>query len=111
METWGPGNRAPLGGALPAPVGLANVVRGPGDYRQNPWFVNFLVRILQGSPEVLGLLKINPFPEGPPRYVRAEAYDYHFTNYSEKARTGNWWKREYKGAYIHTISLKGLQGH
>ncbi len=82
-----------------------------GDYRQNPWFVNFLVRILQGSPEVLGLLKINPFPEGPPRYVRAEAYDYHFTNYSEKARTGNWWKREYKGAYIHPISLKGLQGH
>ena len=27
-----------------------------GDYRQNPWFVNFCERLLQGSPEVLALL-------------------------------------------------------
>jgi len=33
-----------------------------GDYRQNPWFVNFCVRLLQGSPEVLKLLEHNPFP-------------------------------------------------
>ena len=34
-----------------------------GDYRQNPWFVNFCARLLQGSPEVLALLANNPFPE------------------------------------------------
>jgi len=28
------------------------------------------VRLLQGSPPVLGLLKHNPFPDAPPKYVR-----------------------------------------
>src|SRR5262249_51401839 len=28
-----------------------------GNYRQNPWFINFSARLLQGSPEVLGLLQ------------------------------------------------------
>jgi hypothetical protein len=82
-----------------------------GDYRQNPWFVNFLVRLLQGSPEALGLLKINPFPVDPPRFLRAQLYDYHFTNFAERRRTGNCWRREYKGAYIPPISLRGLQDH
>src|SRR5260221_8806688 len=51
-----------------------------GDYRQNPWFVNFLIRLLQGSPDVLGLVKANAFPDGPPRFIRAEVYHYRFTN-------------------------------
>ena len=55
-----------------------------GNYQQNPWFVNFCERLLQGSPEVLGLLDKNPFPNHPPRYVRAEFYDYRFTNFAER---------------------------
>ena len=47
-----------------------------GNYRQNPWFVNFCERLLQGSPEVLALMEKNPFPDHPPRYIRAEFYDY-----------------------------------
>ena len=27
-----------------------------GDYRSSPWFTNFMVRLLQGSPAVVGLL-------------------------------------------------------
>ena len=50
-----------------------------GDYRQNPWFGQFCERLLQGSPEVLALLKKNPFPDKPPRLIRAELYDYTFT--------------------------------
>src|ERR1022692_777689 len=42
-----------------------------GTYRQNPWLVNFCVRLLQGSPHVLGLLERNPFPNAPPRYIQA----------------------------------------
>ena len=42
-----------------------------GDVRQNPWFVNFCVRLLQGSPDVLALLEKNPFPDRPPKYIRA----------------------------------------
>jgi predicted DCC family thiol-disulfide oxidoreductase YuxK len=79
-----------------------------GDYRQNPWFVNFLVRLLQGSPEALSLLKNNPFSGTPPRFIRAQLYEYHFTNSTERKQTGNWWKREYKGAYIPPFSLKDI---
>ncbi len=80
-----------------------------GDYRENPWFVNFLVRLLQGSPEVLALLKSNPFPEAPPQFIRAKLYQYHFTNFSEKAQMGQWWKREEKGPYVPAFSLSDLQ--
>ncbi|HUO58850.1 MAG TPA: lipase maturation factor family protein [bacterium] len=79
-----------------------------GDYRHNPWFLNFLVRLLRGSPQVTDLLKTNPFPNVPPLYVKADLYDYHFTNFKEKAQTGNWWKREYKGVYLPPISLKNV---
>ena len=77
-----------------------------GDYRQNPWFVNFCLRLLQGSPEVLGLLGRNPFPDTPPRYVRAILYEYHFTDFETRRKTGAWWRRELKGDYIPVISLR-----
>ena len=77
-----------------------------GDYRQNPWFVNFCDRLLQGSPEVLALLDKNPFPNHPPRYIRAEFYDYRFTNFAERRATGAWWQRELLGEYLPPISLR-----
>jgi len=80
-----------------------------GSYRQNPWFVNFCVRLLQGSPEVLALMKTNPFPDDPPKYIRARLYDYKFTSRDERGRTGAWWKRELKGEYLPTISLEMIK--
>ncbi len=74
-----------------------------GDVRQNPWFVNFLVRLLQGSPDVLAKLEKNPFPDHPPRYVRAVRYDYRFTHLGESSA---WWKRERQGLYCPPISLR-----
>ena len=75
-----------------------------GDYRESPWFVNFCERLLRGSPEVLALLAKNPFPDRPPRYVRAEFYDYQFTTPAERRMTGAWWKREFIGDYLPAIS-------
>src|ERR1051325_3310208 len=75
------------------------------DVRGNQWFVNFLVRLLQGSPPVLGLLEKNPFPTAPPRYVRALLYEYHFTDPFTRAKTGEWWRRELKGEYCPVLSL------
>ncbi len=80
-----------------------------GSYRDNPWFVNFVRRLLQGSPEVLGLLSKNPFPDAPPRYVRALLYDYQFTNWAERRSTGAWWKREPKGTYLPAVSLQNFR--
>jgi hypothetical protein len=76
-----------------------------GNYRQNSWFVNFCVRLLQGSPEVLALLERNPFPNAPPRYIRAVTYDYHFTDFATRRKTGAWWRRERTGDYLPAISL------
>lgn len=70
-----------------------------------PWFPRFLVRLLEGSPEVLSLLAKNPFPQGPPRYVRARLYDYRFTDFATRRATGAWWERELLGEYFPPIAL------
>ncbi len=77
-----------------------------GNYQENPWFVKFMVRLLEGSPEVLALLSKNPFPNAPPRYVRALLYDYHFTDFATRKATGNWWRRELKRLYFPVASLR-----
>ena len=70
------------------------------------WFANFLTRLLQGPPEVLDLLEKNPFPDEPPRYVRAALYEYHFTDPAARRATGDWWRREPEGLYCPQISLR-----
>jgi len=78
-----------------------------GRCQDNPWFGNFCVRLLQGSPEVLALLDKNPFPQKPPGYIRATLYDYRFTNVAERSQTGNWWQRENPREYLPAVSLQG----
>jgi predicted DCC family thiol-disulfide oxidoreductase YuxK len=78
-----------------------------GSYRENPWFVNFCVRLLQGSPDVIKLLEHDPFPDAPPRYIRAEVYEYHFTSFKERRETGAWWRREFVGEYLPVVSIRG----
>ena len=80
-----------------------------GTYRHNPWLVNFCVRLLQGSPTVLSLLERNPFPNAPPHYVRAVVYDYHFTDFATRGKTGAWWRRQEKGAYLPALSLEDVK--
>jgi hypothetical protein len=76
-----------------------------GTYRDQPWFVNFLAKLLQNERAVLSLLRANPFPNEPPHYVRARLYEYHFTTPEEHRRTGAWWTRTLTGAYFPTISM------
>jgi hypothetical protein len=76
-----------------------------GNYRQNPWYVGFMYRLLEGSEPVLALLDGNPFPDGPPRFVRAKLYEYRFSDASTRATTGQWWVREPAGLYFPKVSL------
>jgi hypothetical protein len=73
-----------------------------GTYQQNRWFESFMARLLQGEPSVLRLLRYNPFPNGPPKYVRARLYLYHFTHFGQPG----WWTREEQGPYFPVASLK-----
>jgi hypothetical protein len=77
-----------------------------GDYRQNPWLINFMARLLEGSPPVLGLIETDPFPDHPPRYIRAVLYEYHFTDLDERRQTGQWWKRELLGLYCPVLQRR-----
>ncbi|HEX4653700.1 MAG TPA: lipase maturation factor family protein [Candidatus Udaeobacter sp.] len=77
--------------------------------RQNPWFLNLIVRLLQGSRDVTGLLAQNPFPDKPPHYVRAMFYRYRFTSASEHGKTGAWWKRQELREYFPTVSVDQLR--
>ena len=75
-----------------------------GDISSSPWFALFVVRIFENSPEVLGLLGSNPFPDGPPAFLRARLYRYTFSDFGELLNTGNWWQREFKSDFLPTIS-------
>lgn len=63
------------------------------------WFNQFILKLEQDSPEVLDLLESNPFPEGPPNYIRVQVYQYKFTNAKEREETGHWWKYRYLGQF------------
>lgn len=77
--------------------------------RTTYWFPDFMVRLLEGSPPVLALLADNPFPDRPPRFVRARLEDYRFTTPAERAATGAWWVRKPLGTYLPALSLDMLQ--
>lgn len=75
-------------------------------YYRHAWFVHFLAKLLEGDAPTLRLLKTNPFPDRPPRLVRALLYEYRFTNPAEHAATGHWWKREFVSVYFPAVSLE-----
>src|SRR5262249_50025184 len=72
---------------------------------EHPWFTQLLAQLLRGDRATLGLLRTNPFPAQPPRFVRARYYRYAFTTPDERRRTGAWWTREAIGLYYPAVSL------
>jgi lipase maturation factor 1 len=77
-----------------------------GNYQTNPWLVNFVVRLLEGSERVTSLLATNPFPDKPPKYIRGVVYEYRFTSFAERNQTSAWWKREARGQYLPAVGLR-----
>ncbi len=91
--------------ALPPAAGLADVVR-----RAVPALRAGLVRpvrerLLENDPPTLRLLRHNPFPDAPPRYVRARLYRYRFTTWRELRRERAWWHRTLVGEYLPPVAL------
>jgi hypothetical protein len=74
-----------------------------GAWRSNPMVPRTEERLLAGSPDVLELFASNPFPNQPPRQIRAVLWQYWFTSPSEKHAQGLWWKRQPLGLYAPTL--------
>jgi hypothetical protein len=75
---------------------------------RDAWITTLATRLLEGNRDVLGLLKTTPFPDRPPRFVRARYYRYRFTTPDERARSGAWWKRDLAGEYLPAVKIPGV---
>lgn len=73
-----------------------------GTCSQNPWFLSFQLHLLQGTPEVLALMRVNPFVTTPPKYLRSTTWEYRFAPLRQK---GVWWQRTETGPYCPVLAL------
>ena len=71
----------------------------PNEY---PWTLHFVWKLLHGDRMVMTLLANDPFPNAPPRWIRAAYYRYDFARPDDP--THAWWKRERVGDWIPPIS-------
>ena len=78
-----------------------------GSWRQSNFVPLTEERLLENDPAVLSLFRGNPFPQSPPRYVKAVLWQYWFTSMSEKRSTGDWWRRELVGLYAPELTRQG----
>jgi hypothetical protein len=72
---------------------------------QSGWFFNLLAGLLEGNSETLSLLRANPFPDKPPRFIRAQYYKYNFTTPDERRTTGRWWNRQLVVTFYGPVAL------
>lgn len=77
---------------------------GPSQY---PWTLNLVWKLLHNDPEIVGLFAENPFPDKPPKYIRAVLYQYQF------AKPGNpqglYWTRTEVGDWLPALSANNSQ--
>ena len=57
------------------------------------WLRSLAGHLLRGTPEVVALLRRNPFPDAPPHMIHLVVYDYRFSTPEERRRTHAWWDR------------------
>jgi hypothetical protein len=58
---------------------------------REPWLIHLVDKLLRGDRGVKSLLAVDPFPETPPRFLRAQLYRYRFTRPGEDS--ADWWQR------------------
>jgi len=70
-----------------------------GDY---PWTYNLVWKLLHNDPGTISLFAGNPFPNNPPRFIRATLYRYRLA--APGNAQGNYWTREKLGEWIPVLS-------
>jgi hypothetical protein len=72
----------------------------------HPWIFALVQRLLEGEKRILRLFASNPFPDAPPKFIRADWYRYRFTKSGERG----WWTRTYVGEYLPPVTLDRTVG-
>jgi hypothetical protein len=74
-----------------------------GSPSQYPWTLHLVFLLLHGDPGATSLFATNPFPDEPPRFVRATLYRYRF---ADPAKTPEqWWERERLGEWLPPLTV------
>jgi hypothetical protein len=71
-------------------------------YDQYPWTLHLVWKLLHNDPGALSLFGGNPFPDKPPRYIRAVLYSYAFAPPGNAS--GQWWTRQEQGLWLPPLS-------
>ena len=74
---------------------------GPDQY---PWTLHLVWKLLHNDRGALSLLANNPFPNSPPRHIRAELYRYQFARWREGSPA--WWIRNRVGPWLPVLSVQ-----
>jgi hypothetical protein len=72
----------------------------PNEY---PWTLNLVWKLLHNDPGAVSLFAGNPFPSGPPRFIRAVLYRYTFAKPGDSRSL--WWNRERVNVWIPATSV------
>lgn len=67
-----------------------------------PWAYNLVWKLLHNDRSMLSLFANDPFPDNPPRYVRAVLYRYSFAKPNSEGRK---WNRERLGVWLPAMSV------
>ena len=70
--------------------------------QEYPWTLHLVWKLLHNDPSALSLFAKNPFPDGPPKFVRATLYRYKFAEPGNP--DGLWWEREELGTWLPPLS-------
>jgi hypothetical protein len=77
-----------------------------GPPAQSPWVLSLVEKMLENAPSVMPFFQHNPFPDHPPKYIRAWTYEYHFTDAATRAKSEDWWWRNDKQQWLPPIMLR-----
>ena len=67
-----------------------------------PWSVHLIWKLLHNDSGALSLLANNPFPDRPPRFIRARLFRYTFAPLG----SDSWWERSELGTWLPPVSVE-----
>ena len=73
-----------------------------GTPNQYPWTLHLIWKLLHNDPVALSLLRSNPFPDHPPRYIRVVLYKYTFVPPGNADHA--WWTRDFQSNWLPPLA-------